>query len=862
MADIILPLSPLPEPPNRKMADQERFDEAAYQSLKAQQKLVDELNRDFTPAFNAALPAVKDAFENRTIIHAAAGNAQRAEAGAARADEAADTARLWAEAPEGQLVDARGHSALHWAKTAEDIVTSQIGRVETAANEAVVTVQSEGAGQINAVQLAGNAAVTRVMDSTGAAQTAAAEAKTAAQQAVSMTGVGPAGKAKFGFVRVGDGLNVTADGTLSAAFVSVVSTPSVTFPATVGIGYANTLGMTASTAIPSGRIVRFEVAFADQPSRDVPATNGAGSLTITPTGTAATVLLVVRAIDSEGNVSKDLVQTISQVNVTKNAPGITQPANGATNVPLDTASISVQAASLVGLTGTPCGTQIQVAADAAFATIVADTGASGGYRTSWPVGVSLTRSTKYYVRARHQWTVYGWSNWGAVSTFTSEAAVVSPLTITAPANNAVNVSLAPVVTLSAFANTGPRDTPSATRIDIATDAAFASLVATYNGAYTTTWTCSPPLKQSTRYYLRARHSGSRFGDGAWTTSSCTTAVVTATVEPPTLTILTSPNPTVTLSVNAPSGAVTSKRLEVYQGGTRIWQSADFSGSTVQIGVVLARGTVYTLAPYAYAGSWSRGTDRVMTMASTFVGDKVEITTSGSWTPPVSGTYKVLLVGGGGYGGGGASDAGESGGGGSGFVVLFDKQLVTSSSYPITVGGPGLNTTAFDVVAGAGGNWVYNGPPTPAPPTGTGFTSILGGGGFSGGGNAGTSAYAKCAGGGGGGGAGVGPGAAGGARGYSIGRYCSGSTYGFNGANPGEGGGNCGAGQGTALRDSITTQGMLPTTCPPSVLSGTDKYGLTGSWSGSGWGAGGGGCDNRQLWIPGIQGIIVIKLIAA
>lgn len=109
--DVMMPLTPLPPAPDRRIGDQRRFDEAAYASLKGQERMVAELNEGFIPPFNAALPAVLDAYDHREVILASPDNARRAE-------EARDKAEAWADAPVGVLVETGRHSAFHWSEVA------------------------------------------------------------------------------------------------------------------------------------------------------------------------------------------------------------------------------------------------------------------------------------------------------------------------------------------------------------------------------------------------------------------------------------------------------------------------------------------------------------------------------------------------------------------------------------------------------------------------------------------------------------------------------------------------------------------------------------------------------------------------
>lgn len=115
---VISPLTALPPAPNRRMGDQQRFDEMAFASLKAQEKMVAELNADFIPAFNAALPAVNDAFVNRDAILGAAAQAQTAMQARAGAESARDKAEDWADKSTGMQVEAGRYSARHWSDVA------------------------------------------------------------------------------------------------------------------------------------------------------------------------------------------------------------------------------------------------------------------------------------------------------------------------------------------------------------------------------------------------------------------------------------------------------------------------------------------------------------------------------------------------------------------------------------------------------------------------------------------------------------------------------------------------------------------------------------------------------------------------
>jgi hypothetical protein len=94
----------------------------------------------------------------------------------------------------------------------------------------------------------------------------------------------------------------------------------------------------------------------------------------------------------------------------------------------------------------------------------------------------------------------------------------------------------------------------------------------------------------------------------------------------------------------------------------------------------------------------------------FLHKQVYTTGSNTFTPTVTGIYKVIVTGGGGTGGvnGGAGDAG-GGGGGAGGTSIHWLTLTASTGYPAIVGGAGtassFNTT---VIGGGGGNGATGG----------------------------------------------------------------------------------------------------------------------------------------------------------
>lgn len=114
----LVPLTPLPDPPDRRMSDQARFDQAAHASLKAQQAMVEEFNGGLIRDINAVLPSVQAVCDNLPLVQSAPENAATALAARLGAEAARDKAAAWADKPSGVQVEAGRYSALHWSEVA------------------------------------------------------------------------------------------------------------------------------------------------------------------------------------------------------------------------------------------------------------------------------------------------------------------------------------------------------------------------------------------------------------------------------------------------------------------------------------------------------------------------------------------------------------------------------------------------------------------------------------------------------------------------------------------------------------------------------------------------------------------------
>ena len=199
--------------------------------------------------------------------------------------------------------------------------------------------------------------------------------------------------------------------------------------------------------------------------------------------------------------------------------------------------------------------------------------------------------------------------------------------------------------------------------------------------------------------------------------------------------------------------------------------------------------------------------------------RVKFLTSGTFTPNISTNIDVFLVGGGGGGSGGGAN--KAGGGGGYTLTKKGVDIITNTSYTITIGSGGYGGTGYD----AGGN----GGPTSA----FSYTANGGSHGYGGGGSGGS------------GGGGGGEGSAGGGRGGVNGGNGSAGYHYYPG----------GSGQGTTTREFGESSGTLYSSGGSGGPGYTSSNGASG---GNNTGNGAGGSGEGGTGGTGGSGIVVIR----
>lgn len=247
-------------------------------------------------------------------------------------------------------------------------------------------------------------------------------------------------------------------------------------------------------------------------------TNYNSALTYTVSATAGTVSRLADTITyTAGNTAGSVTLTITNEEATLDSTLTIQAAGVGTptaSTPLDAATAQLVAPTLTasvfaafGLSTTHLNSDWQVAADAAFTTVVSSSLADATNKTSW-VATGLNGSTLYYWRVRYRGANDMVSEYSAPFTFTTAVvSIVQPVNIN-PATGATDQTTSVTLTASAFDWTGSPDSHLNSDWEVATDAGFTAIVfSSYADATNkTSWTAAT-LTAGTTYYWRVRYRG-------------------------------------------------------------------------------------------------------------------------------------------------------------------------------------------------------------------------------------------------------------------------------------------------------------------------------------------------------------------
>ncbi|KDB52030.1 hypothetical protein X805_24000 [Sphaerotilus natans subsp. natans DSM 6575] len=218
-------------------------------------------------------------------------------------------------------------------------------------------------------------------------------------------------------------------------------------------------------------------------------------------------------------------------------PAITAPTSGSAGNSIQP-TITAGAFSVAGGTDSHASSTWQIASDAAFTTIVAESQLDATNKVSWKPSAALSYATNYFARVKYRGTTYGDSAWSAVVSFTTAAKpTVNKPTITSPASGATGMAIQPTITIDPVTFSGGTDSHASSTWQIASDAAFTTIVAEsqLDATNKVSWKPSVALSYSKTYYVRVKARGAAFGDSEWSSVVSMTTMAVPTVTKPTVT---------------------------------------------------------------------------------------------------------------------------------------------------------------------------------------------------------------------------------------------------------------------------------------------------------------------------------------
>lgn len=200
-------------------------------------------------------------------------------------------------------------------------------------------------------------------------------------------------------------------------------------------------------------------------------------------------------------------------------PVITYPTTGTDNIGT---SITVTGSDYRSLYGyDQSDAQIQVSEDSDFATTEIDT-VAGSATTTFDI-TDLTTLTTYYCRIRYQDSADRWSSWSTRVLFTTANVYIDAPTNTSPASLETNIIETPELTSDAFECINGADTHASSDWEVYSDSGLTILVwSSYDDTSNLTTATIPAgilNPGSTNYYWRCRHTGTTYGDSAWSTAT-------------------------------------------------------------------------------------------------------------------------------------------------------------------------------------------------------------------------------------------------------------------------------------------------------------------------------------------------------
>lgn len=427
------------------------------------------------------------------------------------------------------------------------------------------------------------------------------------------------------------------------------------------------------------------------------------------------------------------------------APTISSPTAQADIYPV--AGFTVKTTSTftpVGVEDIHASTDWLLCADNKGNTVIASALASSDLKQHTFTKADLTTlqiGRTYYLFCRFNGSIVTSGLLSASMPVIAKQAYVDAPTITSPAVNAIVYNAAGFsVSASEFATVGTTDTHDSTDWLVCFDEQGQNIVASVFGSKDLTTHKFTPAEISAlveqNYWLFVRYNGELLGQGVLS-AGIKIENRTGYINKPSII---SPNANITVSLDDDISIITSSFSCVGPTDTHIKSSyrllnsseeviaeeldlTDLTSYTLRIPYTAPVGTCYLQVQHEGQAlgksEWSEplAINVVDLTNITTVNKRIALTTSQTWTAPLTRTYTFTAIGGGGGGGGGGGfdrtnscydsgrfnrSGGGGGGGGAGYVSTISLRLNKDDSVNITIGAGGNGGSAGSQYGGGGG----------------------------------------------------------------------------------------------------------------------------------------------------------------
>ncbi len=301
---------------------------------------------------------------------------------------------------------------------------------------------------------------------------------------------------------------------------SLPTSPGMVGASSIVVGLVYSLQLSATATTSGATIASFDVSVNGGAVQTLAATNGSATFNWTSSGAVgSTAIITATSKDSNGKVSTASTKSVLLSTVTVNAPVLSAPTSGQTNV----SRTPVLTASTISATGgsvtlAQCEWEVRTApAGGGTLKWSGSTTGAGAYSVTVPAASILDPGVVYYARHRQVSTAYGASAW-VENSFTTVAVP------SVPTLSGASTALTGQVYALSMSATAQASGASITAFEVSINGGAAQVVNATNGAATFNWTATGAAGAKATFSVRARDSNQSLSVAA--TREVTLATVT------------------------------------------------------------------------------------------------------------------------------------------------------------------------------------------------------------------------------------------------------------------------------------------------------------------------------------------------